>query len=534
MRAALAPGERETLVGAGALVGLAVVLGLWALSGTLRWALGWWWRRRGRALPGALSWGLTGGLGLLGAGLLLAPLREGRGEALTATAAVGGGGPDLVLVTLDTLRADHVGAIGGARRAVSTPNLDRLANEGALFTRGVSPVPLTLPAHAAMLSGQHPLELGLLRNGMTVPVEATLVAPTLRAAGYRTGAFVSAAVLRGKTGIAEGFERFDDRFSTADRLAGIGLLKPVLSALELLPRERRGDETMSRALDWLQAGDGRPTFLWIHLYDCHAPYRPPAPYDAQYAWDSPDAQGNPEEMRAAREAIRSAHQVFSPFIPFDLRAAVARYAGEVSFVDALVGRLLAALPAETRLVVAADHGESLTEHGELVGHGSQVYDTTTRAPIWVRGPEVAAGSRVETPVPLEAVGATLRALTGHATGEPSLLDALTAPWPALPLTSFAGTQQSQDAIPIQKGWEVARVDYNTKWISRKDGTPERYAPTLDPGELNDLASGAPEPERAGFVAEAEQIRGRLIDIAALPAPVDPETSEELRALGYTE
>ncbi len=524
LRAALAPGEPALMVAAGAGAGLGLALLALGLASGVARLLRW----RGRSSPRALEPALL----LLALGLMLAPLRLGAGQA-PPPRVEGARGPDLVLITLDTLRADHVGAIGGARRAVQTPNLDALAASGALFTRGVSPVPLTLPAHAAMLTGQHPLALGLLRNGEVLGEAAPRVAERLRAEGWRTAAFVAAAVLRGKTGLQRGFDRYDDRFSLGDRLAELGLLGPLLRAGGL-PRERAGEQTVARALAWMAEPSDAPRFLWVHLYDCHAPYRPPAPWDTRYPWSSPDAQGNPTEMRAARERIRAEHQFFLPFVPPDLRAAAARYAGEVSHVDALVGRLLGALPAEARVLAAADHGESLTEHGELLGHGAQVYDTTTRVPIWVRAPEVSPGARVEGPVPLEAVGPTLLALAGLPAEGPTLLDAIAAPWPTLPLLSFAGTQQSQDAVPLQKGWELGLRGGEDKWIIRRSNSLERYLLLDDPGELEDRAPEAPDAARQQARQALESARSRLESAASEAGELDPETADELRALGYTE
>lgn len=513
------------------LAGALAALLLLVLAAGLRWLLAALWRRRrGAEAPRALL-AIPDLAALL---LLFVALRHGAGAPEPALVAPAPARPDLVLVTLDTLRADHVGAIGGARRAVQTPALDALAREGALYTRGVSPLPLTLPAHASLLTGEEPLALGVLKNGATVSAEAPLIAEALRAAGWRTGAFVSAAVLRGRTGLARGFERYDDRFDALDRLSELGLLRPLLHALELVPRERRGDRTLERALDWLAEADGRPSFLWLHLYDPHSPYTPPAPHDEQYAWDAPDAQGNPAEMREVAALIRREKVFFASFVPLDLRRAAARYAGEVSWTDRQVGRLLEALPEEAAVVVASDHGESLTEHGEIMSHGALVYDTTTRVPIWVRGPGYAPGARVESPVPLYAVAGTLAALAGLPPRGPTLAAALSAPWPGPPLISLAGTQQSQDFLPLQRGWEIGLRNYKHKWISRRDGALLRFEPAADPGERSDLAALAPAEERAEVEARAAELRATIAGEEAAPAALDEQTAEELRALGYVE
>lgn len=509
--------------------GFAALLAIcWMILGA---ALSRGWRRLRRAdAPRAL----TAGWLVVGALALLSPLRLGAGGRSPAQGTVGAG-PDLLLVTIDTLRADHVGVIGGARTAVQTPNLDALAAAGALFDRGVSPIPLTLPAHAALLSGQHPLDLGVLRNGTPVPTDAPLLAARLREAGWRTGAFVSSAILRARTGLSRGFERYDDRFDAIDRLSELGLLGPTLRWLDLVPRARRGDRTVDRALAWLAQGDGRPTFLWVHLYDPHAPYRPPEPWASAYPWDSPDAQGNPSELRATRDRIRARAELMPPFFAVDLRQAVALYAGEVSYADAQLGRLLAAIPPSTRVIVAADHGESLTEHHELLGHGSEVYDTTTRVPILLRGPEIPPGTRIDAPAPLERVAPTMLALAALDPGGPTLLDLLT-PGAASepPLISVAGVQQSQDAIAIKQGWEIGLCDRDTRWISGKGGELERYLPAEDPGELHDLAAEASPEEREAARRQADAVRARIEALDADRGPLDAETRDELRALGYSD
>ena len=422
--------------------------------------------------------------------------------------------PPLVLVTLDTLRADHVGAIGGARRAVQTPHLDRLAAAGRLYTRGVAPVPLTLPAHIGLLTGQHPLDLGVTRNGVPLPDGVETVATRLRAEGWRTGAVVSSAVLRASTGLDRGFEHYDDAFDLTDRLRHLRLLSRLLAP----SRERPGEQAVARALDWLAIPDGRPTFLWVHLYDIHAPYAPPAPWDTAYPWDAPDAQGNPAEMKTARALIRAEAEVFSPWIPPDLRRPVAMYAGEVSWTDALFGRLWDALPPDTRLVVASDHGESLTEHGALLSHGAQVYDTTTRVPLWVHAPGVAP-ARVHTPVSSVLVAPTLLALAGLDPGGPTLLQRGVVPDPL----SVAPPQQSRDAPMLKAGVEVGLWRGEVKWVARRDGAVERYLPLEDPGEAsNTAAAEPPPPELAQTQARAD----------ATLTPLDAETAAELEALGY--
>ncbi|HYH44672.1 MAG TPA: sulfatase, partial [Thermoanaerobaculia bacterium] len=248
------------------------------------------------------------------------------------TAAGSSDGASLLLVTLDTVRADRLGGYGYA--AAETPTLDRLAREGVRFAAASTNAPLTLPAHASLLTGLLPPRHGLRNNGAGRLPEVPTLAAVLAAAGYRTAAFVSSFVLDRRFGLDRGFAVYDD---DVERDAGGGVA---------LDAERRGDRTVERALAWLSAKTPetldreRPFFLWVHLYDAHAPYAPPAPYDSRH-------RGRP-------------------------------YDGEIAFADAQVGRLVAelerrGLAGRTLVAVTADHGEALGEHGELT-HGLLLYE----------------------------------------------------------------------------------------------------------------------------------------------------------------
>ena len=193
----------------------------------------------------------------------------------------------IALITLDTFRADHLGAVAPydhpAAPASLTPNLDALAARGRLHRQGVAEVPLTLPSHAGMLTGSSALDLGLTANHHVLPADARTAAQDLSDAGWRTGAFVSSAVLRDSAGLSRGFDRYDDRLSWR-------------SFLPDAPTERDGADTVDRALGWLDDASG-PTFLWVHLYDPHFPYAPPPPFDQIVDPTPEDAPGNEVEVR---------------------------------------------------------------------------------------------------------------------------------------------------------------------------------------------------------------------------------------------
>ena len=293
---------------------------------------------------------------LVGVATLIQSNCAGKQPAPTAA------GFNLLLITLDTVRADRLGAYGYA--GVETPNLDRLASEGVRFAEAGSPVPLTLPAHATILSGLLPPRHGVRNNGAErFPEEPATLATRLAAAGYRTGAFIGAFVLDRRFGLGRGFDRYDDEIPR-ERAAD-------------LDAERPGRVVTDRALAWLSEKSEKPFFAWVHLYDAHAPYAPPEPFRTLYA-DRP-------------------------------------YDGEIAEVDAQVGRLLAELDrlgiaGRTVVVVVGDHGEALGEHGELT-HGLLLYEPSLHVPLLLRAPGVLpTGWVVETPVSLVDLAPTLAGL----------------------------------------------------------------------------------------------------------------------------
>lgn len=501
--------EENGLLALGGLWLALVLLGCWR-----RYGVGW------ILLFGLFSFGYHGSE-------LSTPSSPTRGEGAAPR-------PPLVLVTLDTFRADHLGAIGGYWREVRTPHLDALAEEGLLFTEGVAPVPLTLPSHAAMLTGAGPLETGLVRNGEPLSPDLALVSERLAGEGWTTGAFVSAAVLDGATGIGRGFAHHDDRFGLGDRLAdGV-----VLGGLEQLGLRsgvvrRSGALTVARALRWLEAQEGEaPVFLWVHLYDPHGPYDPPSPHDTAYAWDHPDAPGNPEEveagLRATRRAAPQAGAGLS-LVERDLRERIARYAGGITWTDELVGRLLAGLPEGSEVLVAADHGESLAEHGYFTNHGARLYQVSLRVPIILASPSRVAPGRVEEPVPLEGVAPTLAWLAGLAPAGPTLLEL--AAEPPAELASFTEGQEARSTLTHFRVDRVAVRQGQHKGILSGGELFERYDLVADPSELVDL-----DADRADLEARARELREALREARADRGGggLDPQQERALRALGYVD
>ena len=299
-------------------------------------------------------------------GLVLLAAACGGGAAKPAAPA---SRPSLLLVTLDTTRAD---AMAPENAAATTPAFAVLAARGVRFTHAYATAPTTLPSHASMLTGLYPSGHGVHENGRRLPDAVPLLTERLRGLGYATAAFVSGYPLERQFGLARGFERYDDEFAAGTV-------------------ERGARETTDRALAWLAAAESRPRFLWVHYYDPHEPYAPPEPFRSRFPNDP--------------------------------------YQGEVAAMDQDLGRLLAAFegaPAAggVRIVVAADHGEGRGDHGEAL-HGNLLYQGVMRVPLVVAGGGIKAGTRTE-PVSLRQIHATVLGWAGDP-AEGGLLDPVTGP-----------------------------------------------------------------------------------------------------------
>ena len=394
--------------------------------------------------------------------------------------------PNILIVSIDTLRADRVGSYGYA--AAQTPILDGLAARGLRFAQATTVAPLTLPAHASLFTGTFPTFHGVRDNGQFyVGDEQTTLAEVLKGQGYRTGGFVSAFVLDRRWGIAQGFDTYFDNFdlSKYELAAGIDAA------------QRPGNEVVDQATAWLREKSDQPFFAWVHMYDPHSPYAAPEAYASRF----------PRTMQGAYDA-------------------------EVAFADAQLGRLLDALGdarARTIIVVTGDHGESLGEHQEQQ-HGFFVYDATTQVPLIMTGPGIqprAPADQVRIvdimPTVLEAVGVAVppavqgQSLMPAARGERLDLLALSESW--YPRYHY--------------GWsELTAVrDGRYKFIAAP--RRELYDLQTDPGEHNNLASANPQRVAALERALGEMTaKTTVASKAQTPQPVDPDVEERLRALGY--
>jgi choline-sulfatase len=399
--------------------------------------------------------------------------------------------PNVLLITIDTLRADAVGAYGN--RSVSTPWIDRLAAGGVRFTQARASAVVTLPSHATILSGMYPFHHGVRENaGFRFPTQLDTLATLLRARQYRTGAFVSAFPLDARFGLTRGFDVYDDRFpknegTTAFRVPERAATDTVAAALEWI---RRDSPTTTADADGLTP----PWLAWVHLYEPHFPYAPPEPYASRYA--------------------------------------AAPYFGEVSAVDAALGPLLqpifdARAGRDTLVVLTADHGESLGEHGEMT-HGLFAYDATLRVPLIVFAPHRLVARVVAEPVRHVDILPTILEVVGGAIA--TAVDGRSL----LPIAGGAAAPPTATyfeslSASINRGWAplygVARG--SLKYIDLP--IPELYDLAADPAEAHDLMASRP--------AEARELQRLLVGLRAddrkvSPARENAATREQLRSLGY--
>jgi choline-sulfatase len=401
---------------------------------------------------------------LLAAGLVVVAFRSTRHAQ-----------PNILLVTLDTTRADHLGAYG--YKLGQTPRLDRLAKEGVLFERAMTAAPITLPAHASLLTGTYPFVHGVRNNGnFSLSASAPTLATALHDAGYRTAAFVSAFVLDRRYGLARGFDEYDDR---------VGL-------------ERRGDRTAAAAVEWLSAHAGGPApfFVWLHLYDAHDPYDPPPPFRGAFAGHL--------------------------------------YDGEIAFDDEAIGSVVDRLAGADRLsstivAVIGDHGESLGEHGEDT-HAVFVYDATLRVPMILTWPgRLPAGRRV----PALVRGIDLAPTLLDLAGVPPLAGAHGRT--LMPLVRGAAgataSAYAESYFPLlYMNWAPLRSIQDDRWKFIDAPTPELYDLQRDTGEQTNLADR--EPARASALRRALDGLTGGEPGAMTRRAIDGETAAKLAALGY--
>ena len=396
--------------------------------------------------------------------------------------------PNVIFITIDTLRADHLGCYGATQ--VQTPNIDLLAHSAARFAHAYTPVPITLPAHSAIFTGSFPMATGMHDfSGNKLPASAVTLAKVLHDQGYSTAAFIGSAVLDSRFGLNQGFDTYFDHFDF-NRLdeANLDLLK------------RRGDAVMDEALSWLKRDPHRPFLLWVHLYDPHFPYTPAEPYASRY---------------------RSQ--------PYD---------GEIAFADEQVGRLMAFLKDRdlfdsSLIVLSGDHGEGLGEHGEKT-HGFFIYNSTLHVPLLIKVP-----------------GATPRVVGDEVSlvdVMPTLLQALTLSIPpsvqgrsllgqVLGRTGGGSSElYSETYLPLLHfRWSQLRglQAHGLKYIDSPQ--PELYDTRVDPHELRNLFKGSQalaHERHDQLYAVVRRFTPTGSNTEAAKELTDPALLDRLRSLGY--
>jgi arylsulfatase A-like enzyme/Flp pilus assembly protein TadD len=392
---------------------------------------------------------------------------------------------NLVLVTIDTLRADRLGCYGYT--GIETPNLDKFARSGILFENAVSQSPLTPPSHASMFTGTYP-PVHKVRDtgGFVLHPENTTLAEILQQQGWDTAAFVGASVLKKSFGFVQGFAVYDDQMPRPE---------PGGRATEY--PERRAGEVVDRAIGWLGSQSGKPFFLWVHVFDPHTPYDPPAPFRQKH-------KGRP-------------------------------YDGEVAYTDQQLGRLFDTIakksPTErTVIAVLGDHGESLSEHGEFT-HGVFLYDSTLRIPFLLAGSGVPKGLRVKQQARTIDLAPTLLELTGIKVPEKMQGSSLTP--------SFTGKESPADFSysetlfsKINMGWSELRAIRTNRWKYIRAPKSELYDLAHDPGETSNVIASHP--------TEARDLEAKMKSVISSgagrekisTAMVDRRTTEQLKSLGY--
>ena len=393
---------------------------------------------------------------------------------------------NVVLITLDTMRWDRLGAYGDD--TAQTPNLDRLAAEGVVFEQAITSVPLTLPAHSTILTGLLPPRHGVRDNGgYVLDHKHTTMTRLLKNGGFATGAFVGAFVLDSKWGLDQGFDVYHDKFDVSK-----------YRSISLGDVARVGGEVVDNALPWLEQQADQQFFAWLHFYDAHTPYDPPEPFRTRFR-DAP-------------------------------------YAGEIAYVDAQVGRVLQWLEAKkladrTIVIAIGDHGESLNQHEEAT-HGLFVYDATTRVPFIVRTPFTATrGRRVASAVRSEDVMPTVLDLLGQAPPAGiegrSLVPLMTGTTEDLNLDAYSESLYAFNHY----GWSEIKALRSGRFKYIATTKPELYDLERDPGEQTNLYT-----ERRSLAdrmaAELQRLAKETPQSESGPATVDPETRERLAALGY--
>ncbi len=404
---------------------------------------------------------------------------------------------NVLLVTLDTTRADHLGCYGN--ETIETPNLDRLAAEGVRFEWAFSSAPITAPSHSTILTGRYPMAHGVRDNGLfNLGAEQETLAEILLAAGYDTGAAVGAFPLDSQFGLDQGFELYDDHFTVAfENLRG----QRIVPKRTLFFDERRASLVNEAIYPWLEQRGDKPFFAWVHYFDPHQPYEPPTPYSELYANDL--------------------------------------YDGEIAFADEALGALLHRLEAldlrdNTLVVVTADHGEGLGEHNENT-HSTLLYNSTLHVPLIISVPgqqeSMTIGQRVGTvdiaPTILDLLQLEAPEVMQGKSLSP-LIESKGAPVAGFPSALYAETLSPR----LSQGLGELRVLFDRQYKYIFGPRPELYDLEEDSRERMDLSALEPDAAAGMYRRLDAFLQAHTSQDASTSVDVDPETRKRLEALGY--
>lgn len=391
-------------------------------------------------------------------------------------------GDNVLLITLDTTRADRLGCYGYAPAA--TPTIDAFAASGTLFENAFAQVPLTLPSHASMMTGRYPKEHGIHSNGSgALGADHPTLATVFKEHGYRTAAFIASFVLDARFGLHRGFDVYNDKVA------------PVTLDRALYKSQLPADVITDRGLEWLRQNSDRPFFCWLHYFDPHDPYQPPDPFSASFAH------------------------------PYD---------GEIAFMDSQIKRVAdwvrqAGLSNRTLIVIAGDHGEALGEHG-LTGHAIYVYEDVLRVPLILVHPKFNSAARIATVVEIADLFPTVLDLFGYDPPDDLLTRSLAAALSGEELAEGEAYSESEYGF-VTHGWAQQRSLTTSQWKYVSSTKPELFDRVADPGELRNLNAAKP--------AVAQRMRKKLearyesmLSGEASAVAMDDAATRRLEALGY--
>jgi arylsulfatase A-like enzyme len=445
---------------------------------------------------------------------------------------------NILLITIDTQRADHFGCYGN--ESILSPSIDRFAEEGVMFRYCIAQSPLTLPSHTSIMTSTYPFYHRVRTNGHSARSSLTTLAEVVGEEGYRTAAFASAFVLDDRFGLDQGFEVYNGNFDQLhlnflSNFMKNSIYQEIIRQLDLMREDylqRRGANTTDSAIAWLDAHREEPFFVWIHYFDPHSPWDPISPYDSLYA------QHIDRSVEGEARILTQEKETWMPWI--EIEKIKSLYMGEVTYTDYQIGRLRDALvdmelAEKTLVVITADHGESFAENNYW-GHGGAVNDPSIHVPlIWSRPGRIPEGVVKEglcesvdiMPTILDYLGIEVdSAMHGK-----SLLPFMTS---GSELPERTGYSEAIGTHDVEKGLR-ALVTRDWKYTYHAgDGSEKLYLLREDPGEERDLIST--HPEKAGEMKD--ELFSILRTLSSVDTTQDGEmdevTKNALRALGYVQ